>query len=370
MASLSQCLCGQSWISLRPSALPISSRNCNAKLIGHLSPITRHSLSRTLRPVSRPLCPVSWWQEDGSSIPNRPKEKWKFFWCTRRDPAASITDSENLSQDPNKAGSVSSHFNWKWIQKLKKVDLPDSILGFPKRDETWTVPWTGQTIFQVMFLWFFAFWLVGSWIMPFLAHAAGFTNENMTYRGQALYSLLTDIAEGTVGLAILYRCLARFHPLPNKWFHISWKGNWHIDTCLGCLMFPLVHRLSQINLDLLPVPSPFTATHVEQSILARDPVAMLLYAIVVSICAPIWEEVIFRGFLLPSLTRYMPIWSSILVSAIAFALAHFSVQRVLPLTFLGLVMGIVFVRSRNLLASMLLHCFCTFTQPSCINALA
>ncbi|TXG70796.1 hypothetical protein EZV62_005731 [Acer yangbiense] len=68
------------------------------------------------------------------------------------------------------------------------------------------------------------------------------------------------------------------------------KGNWHFDVLLGCLMFPPVNRLSQFNLNLLPtMPSaPVTISSVEQSIMAQDPVAMALYAVVVSICAPVW----------------------------------------------------------------------------------
>ncbi|CAF1772988.1 BnaC09g35970D [Brassica napus] len=57
---------------------------------------------------------------------------------------------------------------------------------------------------------------------------------------------------------------------------------------------------------------------------AQDPVAMVLYAVVVSVCAPVWEEIVFRGFLLPSLTRYMRVWCTILVSSVAFALVHFN----------------------------------------------
>lgn len=208
---------------------------------------------------------------------------------------------------------------------------------------------------QVMFLWFAAFWLVGSWIIPIAAQAVGCSKDSLTYRGQALYSLVTDIAEGTVGLVILQRCLSKFHPLPGDWFPISWQGKWYVEACLGCLMFPLVNRLSQLNLTLLPFPTPYSSSQVEQSIMGRDPVATFLYAVVVSVCAPVWEEVIFRGFLLPSLTKYLPVWASVIVSSLAFAFAHFSAQRLFPLTFLGLVMGIIFVRSRNLLASMLLH---------------
>ncbi|KAG6684904.1 hypothetical protein I3842_12G086400 [Carya illinoinensis] len=221
----------------------------------------------------------------------------------------------------------------------------------------WTVPWTAETILKVMLLWIAAFWFIGSWMIPFAAHIAGFNKDSLTFRGQALLSLITDVTEGIAGIAILHRCLSRFRPLPPDWFRFNLRGNWHIDVILGCLMFPLVNRLSQLNLNLLPLlPStPVTLSSVEQSILARDPVAMGLYAVVVSICAPVWEEIVFRGFLLPSLTKYMPVWCAVLVSSVVFALAHFNVQRMLPLIFLGVVMGVIFTRSRNLLPSMLLH---------------
>ena len=88
-------------------------------------------------------------------------------------------------------------------------------------------------------------------------------------------------------MEILYQCLACFYPLSNNWFHINWKESWHIYAFLGSFMFPLVNKLSEINLDLMLFPSPIIASHVEKSIMARDPVPMLLYAIVVSICAPI-----------------------------------------------------------------------------------
>ncbi|XWS38288.1 hypothetical protein CRYUN_Cryun19dG0118800 [Craigia yunnanensis] len=221
----------------------------------------------------------------------------------------------------------------------------------------WTVPWALETIVQVMVLWVAAFWFIGSWMIPFAAHMAGFSKESLTFRGQALFNLVTDVTEGLAGIAIIHHCLSQFHPLPSDWFKFSLRGKWLFDVVLRCLMFPLVNRLSQFNLNLFPLlPStPVTLSSVEQSILARDPVAMALYAMVVSIGAPVCEEIVFHGFLLPSLTKYMPVWCAILVSSVAFALAHFNVQRMLPLIFLGMVMGVVFARSRNLLPSMLLH---------------
>ncbi|EXC10843.1 Putative membrane peptidase ydiL [Morus notabilis] len=243
-----------------------------------------------------------------------------------------------------------------------KKNLPSriwelAVAVFRSIESRWTVPWTLETILQVMLLWVAAFCFIGSSMVPFAAHLTGLSRESLTLRGQALFSLLTDITEGLAGIMILLRCLSRFRPLPPDWFRFSFKGNWYIDVVLGCLMFPLVNGLSHFNLKLLPIlPStPVTLSSVEQSVLACDRVAMALYVIVVSVCAPVWEEIVFRGFLLPSLTKYMPVWCAILVSSVVFALAHFNIQRMLPLIFLGVVMGAVFARSRNLLPSMLLH---------------
>ncbi|KAL1326487.1 hypothetical protein HN51_036587 [Arachis hypogaea] len=254
---------------------------------------------------------------------------------------------------------VQSEFNHTSVAKSdRKSNLQKTAeVVFKVFGSRWVVPWSALTILQVMLLWTSAFWFIGTWMIPFAAHVSGFSKESLTLRGQALFSLITDVTEGLAGIAILLRCLSRFRPLPPDWFKFSLKGNWQLDVIIGCLMFPFVNRLSQFNLDLLPLlPStPVTLSSVEQSIRSRDPVAMLLYATVVSVCAPVWEEIVFRGFLLPSLTKYMPVWCAILVSSIAFALAHFNIQRMLPLIFLGMVMGVIFTRSRNLLPSMLLH---------------
>ena len=63
----------------------------------------------------------------------------------------------------------------------------------------------------------------------------------------------------------------------------------------------------------------------------------------------------FRGFLLTSLTKFMPTWAAIPSSALLFGAAHLS-PRDFPVLFsLGCLLGIVYVRSRNLLTPMLVH---------------
>jgi hypothetical protein len=87
----------------------------------------------------------------------------------------------------------------------------------------------------------------------------------------------------------------------------------------------------------------------------KDPVAITIFFLTAAVAAPIFEEILFRGFLLPSLTRYIPVWGAIALSSLLFAVAHLSLSEVLPLTVLGMVLAFVYARSGNLLSSMLLH---------------
>ncbi|NJN48928.1 MAG: CPBP family intramembrane metalloprotease [Alkalinema sp. RL_2_19] len=87
----------------------------------------------------------------------------------------------------------------------------------------------------------------------------------------------------------------------------------------------------------------------------HDPIALGLIFFTAAIAAPIFEETLFRGFLLPSLTRYMPTWGAILLSGLIFAVVHLSLSEVLPLMTLAIVLGFVYTKTQNLMASMLLH---------------
>jgi membrane protease YdiL (CAAX protease family) len=63
---------------------------------------------------------------------------------------------------------------------------------------------------------------------------------------------------------------------------------------------------------------------------------------------------VFRGFLLPSLCRYLPAHGAVVFSALIFAVAHLSPWS-LGLLPLGLLLGGVYVRTRSLAAPIALH---------------
>ncbi|MFM2304379.1 MAG: hypothetical protein RLZZ135_1789, partial [Cyanobacteriota bacterium] len=144
-------------------------------------------------------------------------------------------------------------------------------------------------------------------------------------------------------------------PLPPDWFKFNWKSNWWLWGIGGYLVAtPIVIIVSFFNEQIWQGQGG--SNPILQIVLeGKDPIALLLFFLTAAVAAPIFEEYLFRGFLLPSLTRYVPVWGAISISALLFGVAHLSLSEILPLTTLGIILGVVYVRTRSLLASMLLH---------------
>ena len=76
---------------------------------------------------------------------------------------------------------------------------------------------------------------------------------------------------------------------------------------------------------------------------------------VTSVLAPALEEVVFRGFLLASLTKWLPTPGAVLFSSVIFAGAHLAPRDFPQLCVLGMVLGFSYARTRNLLTPMMIH---------------
>ncbi len=74
-----------------------------------------------------------------------------------------------------------------------------------------------------------------------------------------------------------------------------------------------------------------------------------------TILAPLFEEIIFRGILLPILSRDFGKVLGIFISAFIFALAHLSINEIPPLLVLGVGLGLTRILSGSLLSSVLMH---------------
>ncbi|MEN9227503.1 MAG: type II CAAX endopeptidase family protein [Gloeomargarita sp. HHBFW_bins_205] len=229
-----------------------------------------------------------------------------------------------------------------------------SLLG-RREGPRWSVPWGLDTVLQVMVLWFVAFFGLGQVLLPLLVQATGLLPTVRTPWGQGIYVLVSYGLVSVVGVGIVWLHVRRYRPLDRCWFDWRLQGRTLTWVVGGYLVAqPLVFMTTVLNQRLLggrgggnPLIPILTTT--------KDPWLLALFALVIVGLAPFFEEVVFRGFLLPSLTRRLPLVGAIVVSGGIFALAHLNVGELLPLAALGILLGFVYTREGSLWTPILLH---------------
>ncbi|MEM6836380.1 MAG: type II CAAX endopeptidase family protein [Cyanobacteria bacterium P01_C01_bin.120] len=234
------------------------------------------------------------------------------------------------------------------IQRLLRGK--DALLA-QNRDRGWETPWTAETIWLVVVG---GFLFMGQLVVPLMiSPLRGLLAPNI--RGQAIFALSYYLLMSAGTIAVLWLAIRAYRPLTADWFKVTVRSRWWLWGVGGYLVaLPLMLTVSVLNQQIWQGQggsNPLLQTVLE----AQDPIALAIFFATASIAAPLFEELLFRGFLLPSLTRYLSVWGAIIVSSLIFAIAHLSLSEILPLTVLGMVLGVVYTRSRNLLAPMLLH---------------
>ncbi|MCY7336774.1 MAG: CPBP family intramembrane metalloprotease, partial [Chamaesiphon sp.] len=220
-----------------------------------------------------------------------------------------------------------------------------------KLDTPWSSPWDWEIIWQVFMVGFF---FVGQFLLPVLFSAV-VNPATLTTRGQGAYVFSSYVLMSGLAIGVLYLSIKSYFPLPPDWFKFNWKSNWLLWGIGGYLVAtPIVIVVSLIN-DKIWQGQGGSNPLLQIVLEGKDSIALLLFFLTAAVAAPLFEEFLFRGFLLPSLTRYVPTWGAIGISGLLFGVAHLSLSEILPLTTLGIILGIVYVRTRNLLAPMLLH---------------
>lgn len=94
--------------------------------------------------------------------------------------------------------------------------------------------------------------------------------------------------------------------------------------------------------------------------LIHGPFAIYFFGLFSVILGPVFEELVFRGFLMPVAVRSFGVWPGIIIAALPFALLHgpeyaWTWQYVLLIGFAGSVFGAVRHYLRSTLASALMH---------------
>lgn len=88
---------------------------------------------------------------------------------------------------------------------------------------------------------------------------------------------------------------------------------------------------------------------------SANPLALLCFAVTAVVLAPLFEETLFRGVLLPVLAQRWGGVAAVTISALVFGIAHLSLGELPPLFVLGLGLGWLRLQSGRLGASVLMH---------------
>lgn len=131
-------------------------------------------------------------------------------------------------------------------------------------------------------------------------------------------------------------------------FHkdISWSNGRWLEAFAGALVLIYVFNIVSEWLDLPDIIMD------EVMMLARRPLGILAIALL----GPMAEEVCFRGAIIGGMLRdgRHP-WSAIVVSAVLFGLIHLNPAQIPFATAMGVVFGMLYVRTGSLLLPMLVH---------------
>lgn len=249
-------------------------------------------------------------------------------------------------------------FVWrKWFMKAKPV-LPKAL---EIEDPPWRVPREARKrIAQTTALLVVAFLGSGYFavgIEQILYLLAGYNVPLTIATTRAWKVLLGHLMWVYMGIRILRR-LKPFFPPKGTWLRWKWKENWLWWAIGGYYVSALLFNIADVVNQLVLPASMFEEETVVSKLINpenKDPTAMAIGSIGPCVSAPVFEEVLYRGFLLPALACFLPMRAAIPASSVLFALHHLNPTGVLPLTVLGLVWAVLYSKSKNLTVTILIH---------------
>ena len=124
---------------------------------------------------------------------------------------------------------------------------------------------------------------------------------------------------------------------------------------MGILMLMAMNMVMVLMNQFLPNGVPAQNVEAIFSFGNSPTVALFASLFITSICAPIVEEMFFRGFLYRALRNDMSVKKAVFFSSLCFALAHGDIYRFIPLFIAGYGLHYISLKYQSILASMIAH---------------
>jgi membrane protease YdiL (CAAX protease family) len=219
--------------------------------------------------------------------------------------------------------------------------------------------------------------------------------EQPLSRARAVIEIILAVPVAAVGAVVGYSVGKSFEPADERWLRIAdsmglglgavlacillvWLGNrkissigltmrqWHLDLGIGfaSLLATWVVLLAFGGVIVVLFPSVLQEQSAAQkAIEASFPKLSWQQMLALCLCIAIYEEIVFRGFLLTRLHALVRgWWLAVVIGAVLFGLPHHyqGWWAVCGITLLGLIMGSLFAWRKSLVAPITMHLFHNF----------
>jgi uncharacterized protein len=179
----------------------------------------------------------------------------------------------------------------------------------------------------------------------------GISSSNITNLSfSVLYGIQVILMLGVVWFYAIYWRRARWRDLGLTYYSII-KSIWY--SFLALLLIMLINFVYVILMTRIFKISP-PSSKIEELITNKN-VSYLMLLIIVSVVAPICEEIFFRGFLFQGFKKRLGVPAGIMISSVLFSAAHLDLYNFLPLLAIGWVLAYLFHKTKSLLPVIFLH---------------
>ncbi|HEY7802704.1 MAG TPA: type II CAAX endopeptidase family protein [Dehalococcoidia bacterium] len=231
--------------------------------------------------------------------------------------------------------------------------IPADSPPAPPEFDSERVPWTGRDVVAGI-AWLIGIFIAEEIIVGIAAVANGSATSNTTYAAAFIVGAIAEVGFGAVAIAMtagkygggLRRLGVR--PITGTtmmWAGFAFVGGLVISFAYGAIIqaFHIEQLQSQCAEQI-----PDGVRHTRW--------LLALASVVVIACAPVFEELFFRGFVFPGLARVWGVVAAIIVSALLFSGAHLDYKSFIPIAGVGMVFAFTYWRSGNIFSTMFAHC--------------
>ena len=171
-----------------------------------------------------------------------------------------------------------------------------------------------------------------------------------------------------VGMVLLFLHLRGVTLHQIGWRPFKQPGWLILSALLGVITFFVMLYISAWMIKLFPQwAQPQTAT--ELIMQAEGIWESAAVIVMVSVLAPVSEELLFRGYIYHSMRQQYSMWFSVIMTSLMFGCMHYDLFRLLPLTLVGVCLNLIAIRSDSLWGSMVMHGVWNFMMAAIVLAI-